>query len=172
MSRPVLLPPRGQSVRHHSLHVCACACMCVPRASERSFSICVMHLALKRAVICKSSLPWAGGVELGRGDKEEGGRGQEDGDGQRQHVNDRHECETEGGKWVWEWFILHNWLCSAELNSSGEHAWQRVMRRCRIHHRTINAPTLSCRLNAPLCYRQQKLETKAATEAIIIFTDA
>lgn len=40
-----------------SMHACMCVCARVPRMSERSFSICVMHLALKRVVICKSPLP-------------------------------------------------------------------------------------------------------------------
>lgn len=49
------------------------ASLCM-RMSERSFSICATYLALKRVVICKSPLPWAGGVKLGRGDREEVGR--------------------------------------------------------------------------------------------------
>lgn len=62
------------SQSHSTACVCVHVCACVSRMSEKSCSICAMHLALKRVVICKSPLPWAGGVKLGRGDREELGR--------------------------------------------------------------------------------------------------
>lgn len=49
----------SRTIQSASVGVCLCVCVCarVAHTSERSFSIFVMHLALKRVVICKSSLP-------------------------------------------------------------------------------------------------------------------
>lgn len=54
-------------------------------------------LSIERVVICKSALPWAGGVKLGKQRGKRGREGWEGKDGQtdRQHVNDRDECERE-----------------------------------------------------------------------------
>lgn len=50
---------------------------------------------MERVVICKSALPWAGGVKLGEQERK---RRETDGRKDRQRVNDRDECEREGGK--------------------------------------------------------------------------
>lgn len=132
-------PTRGYPVWHYSLHPCMPACVCARvRMSERSFSICVMHLALKRVVICKSPLPWASGVKLGKAERKEGGRDR------------KTETDTgsmwmagmsvkEGGQWVWEWFLLHNWLLSRveqlwRTYMTAHHVWSRI------HLRMINVP--------------------------------
>lgn len=55
-------------------------------------------LSIKRVVICKSALPWAGGVKLGK--KERDGQEYKRKETDRQNVNDRDECEREGAKSV------------------------------------------------------------------------
>ena len=60
-------------------------------------------LSIERLVICKSALPWAGGVKVGRQEqKREGregkGRGETDRRTGRRRVNDRNECEREERK--------------------------------------------------------------------------
>lgn len=121
-----------------SMHACMCVCARMPRMSERSFSICVMHLALKRVVICKSPLPRASGVKLGKADRKEGGRDR------------KTETDTgsmwmtgmsvkEGGQRVWEWFLLHNWLLSRveqlwRTYMTAHHVWSRI------HLSMINVP--------------------------------
>lgn len=54
-------------------------------------------LSIERVVICKSALPWAGGVKLGKQNrKRETGRGRRtERQTDRQRVNDRDECERE-----------------------------------------------------------------------------
>lgn len=61
-------------------------------------------LSIERVVICKSALPWTGGVKLGKQDRERVREGWEEKEGRTdswtQRVNDRDECEREGGKRV------------------------------------------------------------------------
>ena len=96
------------------VRVCVCVRACVWSKLSVYMRLCDA-LSIERLVICKSALPWAGGVKVGRQEekregREAGGR-RTDGQGDGVWMTGMSVKERRGRR-VWEWFILHNWLFS------------------------------------------------------------
>lgn len=85
--KPCRMSSRRDSQHGTACLECVCVCVCV-------YMCACDALSIERVVICKSALPWAGGVKLGEQERE----GETDDQKDRQRVNDRDECEREGGE--------------------------------------------------------------------------